>query len=153
MSALKREMMIWMPHAGHLIVSRDCQFHLNTFVNGYIISTVGEYWPCRAVREIHARVHDLAWLEENKHLRGDDFDYAYMKKFGFEMIGCNRLYETMVFTAMKSKQTCCPYKMADTSEIDSAGYNDAGKAYKGHLAMVKKYACRTMKPLTRTARG
>jgi len=45
---------IWMPHAGHLIVSSDCRFHLNTYVGGYIVSTVGEYFPDEGVREIFA---------------------------------------------------------------------------------------------------
>jgi hypothetical protein len=33
---------IWMPHAGHFICGHLCEFKLNTYVNGYIISTVGE---------------------------------------------------------------------------------------------------------------
>lgn len=33
---------IWMPHPGHFILRRDCQFRLNTYVNGYIVSTIGE---------------------------------------------------------------------------------------------------------------
>lgn len=32
-----------MPHAGHFIGGNSCSFHLNTHVNGYIVSTVGEY--------------------------------------------------------------------------------------------------------------
>lgn len=33
---------IYMPHAGHFILGHRCAFKLNTYVNGYIISTVGE---------------------------------------------------------------------------------------------------------------
>jgi len=34
---------IWMPHAGHFFLWRKCEFRLNTYVNGYIVLTVGEY--------------------------------------------------------------------------------------------------------------
>lgn len=33
---------IWMPHPGHFICGYKCQFKLCTYVNGYIVSTVGE---------------------------------------------------------------------------------------------------------------
>lgn len=33
---------IWMGHQAHLCV--NCRFHLATFVNGYIVSTVGDYY-------------------------------------------------------------------------------------------------------------
>lgn len=33
---------IYMPHAGHFICAYRCQFKMNTYVNGYIVSTVGE---------------------------------------------------------------------------------------------------------------
>jgi len=136
---MSKDKWIWMPHTGHLIVGNQCRFHLNTYVNGYIISTVGEWWPERSSREIHAKVHDPKWLTENIHLRGDYFDAAYFKRFGFEEIGCDRIYETMVFNAMKSKDKCCPYKMKNPSCIDFDGYNDEGDAYKGHLKMCNKY--------------
>jgi hypothetical protein len=130
---------VWMPHAGHFICSKDCEFKLNTYVNGYIVSTVGEMWPERAVREIHAQVHNPEWLSQNRHLRGDDFDSAYMKKFGYEEIGYGRKYETMVFKAKKSKHKCCPYEMVSGSEIDSDGYNKPEDAYAGHLKLCNKY--------------
>lgn len=40
---MKKQNWIWMPHAGHLCVSSRCQFHLNTYVGKYIVSTVGEW--------------------------------------------------------------------------------------------------------------
>ena len=137
-----KDELIWMPHPGHLIISNDCRFHLNTYVNGYIVSTVGEWWPDRVVREIHAEVRELKWLEDNKHLKGDDFDYAYNEKFGFMEIGMGRKYETMVFKAKKetSKQAmCCPYTQTG-SDLDMDGYNDAVSAFKGHNKMVKKWS-------------
>ena len=137
---IKKDKWIWMPHAGHLIVGNKCQFHLNTCVGKYIISTVGEYWPERNSREIHAKIYDSEWLEKNKHLLGDAFDAAYLKRFGYMEIGHNRKYETMVFKAKKSKHKCCPYEMICGEDLDMEGYNDAGLAYLGHLKMCKKWA-------------
>ena len=137
---MKKENWVWMPHAGHLCVSSDCQFHLNTYVGKYIVSTVGEYWPDRKCREIHAEIYNKEWFEENKHLLGYYFDHAYRKKFGFEEIGCGRKYETMVFKAKKSKVKCCLYSVSEYCELDSNGYNDAGDAYKGHIKMCNKWA-------------
>jgi hypothetical protein len=36
---------IWMPHAAHFVGASSCEFRLATYVNGYIVSTVGEYIP------------------------------------------------------------------------------------------------------------
>jgi len=137
---MKKENWIWMPHAGHLIVSQHCQFHLNTYVGKYVVSTVGEYWPERVSREIHAKVYNPKWLEGNKHRLGDDFDNAYMKKFGFEEIGAGKKYETMVFKARKEKNKCCPYTAKDWTEIDVEGYNKNEDAYKGHMKLCKKWS-------------
>lgn len=131
---------VWMPHPGHFICCMSCQFILNTYVGKYIVSTVGEYWAERAVREIHAETYDKEWLVENKHLRGDNFDRAYMEKFGYQTVGYDRLYETMVFKAKKSKYECCPWEQVGGKDIDFAGYNDAGDAYKGHLKMCEKWS-------------
>lgn len=137
---MKKDKWIWMPHAGHFICASKCEFHLNTYVGKYIVSTVGEYWPERDVREIHAQVHNKEWLIENKHLLGDDFDHAYMKKFGYEKIGCDRKFETMVFEARKSEHKCCPYRIIVEKEVDMEGYNSANDAYKGHIKLCKKWA-------------
>lgn len=142
-SKVKRyENWIWMPHAGHLCVGQDCRFHLATCVGKYLVSTVGEYWPSRGVREIHAKIHDPQWLAENFSRKGDDFDHAYMKRFGYETIGCDRKYETMVFKAKKSKEknSCCPWRMANGSELDMCGYNKPEDAYAGHMKLCKKWS-------------
>lgn len=122
--------MIWMPHAGHFICSKDCRFHLNTYVNGYIISTIGEYVPDSRIRKI---IRDSRGRQTN--LQGD----AEEADFGFEEIGYQRLYETMVFYGRKNKSGCCPYEMTSGSELDMKGYNTAEAAYRGHLAMLKKW--------------
>lgn len=92
---------VWMPHAGHYILGDRCKFHLNTYVGGFIVSTIGELWNDQAVRRIHADVHDRSWYVANQHRKGDDFDAAYFKRFGYDEIGADRRYETMVFPAKK----------------------------------------------------
>ena len=137
---MTKDKWIWMPHAGHFICGDRCRFHLSTYVGKYIVSTIGEMWSERGPREIHAGVYDPQWLEENKHLKGDVFDSAYMKKFGYEEIGAGRKYETMVFKAKKTTDKCCPWQMVSGNDLDADGYNDAGEAYKGHLKMCKKWS-------------
>lgn len=133
----------WFGSAGHFICGHWCRFHLCTQVGSYLISTIGEYWPERAVREIHASVSDPKWLQENIMRKGDDFDYAYMKRFGFQEIGHERLYETMVFRAGKpcESQKCgCGIPSINGGELDFKAYVDAGSATKGHMEICKKWA-------------
>jgi hypothetical protein len=137
---MTKDRWIWMPHAGHFICSDHCIFHLNTYVGGYVVSTVGELWNERAVREIHAKIYAPEWLQENAHLKGDEFDSAYMRKFGYEEIGCDRKYETMVFKAQKSNNKCCPYKIIVSEQVESNAYNEPEDAYKGHLELCEKWA-------------
>lgn len=142
MGAKKKVKLEWFGNAGHLIVSHWCRFHLTTKVGKYLVSTVGEYYPERAVREIHAEVHDPKWWAENKHLLGDMFDYAYMNRFGYGEIGADRKYESMVFKAGKpcDRPECmCGLPDIDSSELDFRGYNTAGEAAQGHMELVKKW--------------
>lgn len=132
----KRKEWVWMPHAAHLIVGRDCRFHLATVVNGYLISTVGEYLPDSQVREIMAQSRKVS-LEG----KGDERLADFMRKVGYEEIGFGRKYETMVFRSSRrpDKSSCCPYTAADWSEIDFEGYNKPEDAYSGHLKMCRKW--------------
>ena len=41
---MSKSQWIWMPHAAHFIGSSSCQFHLATYVNGYVVSTIGDYY-------------------------------------------------------------------------------------------------------------
>lgn len=136
---MKRENWVWMPHPGHFICARDCKFFLNTYVGGYIVSTVGEMFPDSPAREILAASRGVV-LEGI----GDDRRYDYMKKVGFEQIGCERLYETMVFKASgaKEKDSCCPYRVSDHSSLDMVGYNTPEEAFKGHMKLCAKWAKR-----------
>lgn len=126
---------IWMPHPGHLIVAKDCKFHLNTKVSNYIVSTVGEYIPDAPIREILAESRGVKLRG-----KGDDRFHDYMKKIGYEDVGCNRKYETMVFRAFEiQEELCCPYVAADWTELEVEGYNHARAAFEGHIAMCEKY--------------
>lgn len=132
----------WFGNAGHFICSRNCQFHLCTQVKCYLVSTVGQLWLDRSSREIHASVYDPKWLSQNIHLKGDNFDDEYMKKFGYEEIGYGRLFETMVFKAGKpcSDEKCaCGLPEIEGYELDSAAYNTTKDATAGHLEMCKKW--------------
>lgn len=137
---MKKEKWIWMPHAGHFILGKKCQFHLNTYVGGYIVSTVGELWLERKSREIHAEITDKKWFEENKDLKGDNFDHKYFERFGFEEIGCKRTFETMVFKAKKTKNKCCPFRIVVDENKDFRGYNNAEDATIGHYKLCKKWS-------------
>lgn len=139
---MRKEKWIWMPHAGHFILGDECRFHLNTYVGGYIVSTVGEYWPDSEVRKIHAQV-----MGKKIAGRGDEWDANYMREFGFTAIGLNRLYETMVFKARRANHNgedwqCCPWEMVNPDNVDFAAYNTATDAYKGHLKMCRRWAKR-----------
>jgi hypothetical protein len=131
-----------MPHPAHFICAHDCRFHLATKVGDYIVSTVGEYWPERVVREIHAKAYDPEWLDANKPLLGDDFNRAYSERFGWMDIGHERKYETMVFKAVPADDahSCCPWRIDVSDNVDSRGYNDATEAYRGHLELCEKWA-------------
>lgn len=131
---------IWMPHPGHFICASDCKFFLTTYVNGYIVSTVGEMFPDEQVREIYAKSKGIT-LEG----MGDARRFDFMKKHGFVEIGLDRLYETMVFTARKAPDEekdgqCCPFRMVSGAELDLAGYTTATEAYRGHLEMCARWA-------------
>ena len=138
---MKKERWVWMPHAGHFILGHRCQFKLNTYVGGYIVSTIGELWNEQWVRRIHAEVFDVEWYAKNKDKIGDTFDRVYMEKFGHEDVGLDRKYETMVFPASKSQHSCCPYEM-NGDELDFDAYNRAEDAFRGHYRLCKKWAGR-----------
>lgn len=134
----------WLGRAAHFICGDDCRFHLATIVNDlWLVSTVGELWPSRESRVIHAEVHDPKWLAANRHLLGGHFDFAYMQKFGYEQVGCGRLYETMVFRAGKRcarKDCMCGLPELASSELDFIGSNTSSAATAVHHKLVAKYA-------------
>ena len=128
----------WFGNAGHLIVGHDCRFHLCTKVGKYLVSTVGQYWPSDGVREIIAQSRGVTLGG-----RGDARRADYMKKIGYEEIGSGRTFETFVFKAGPPcivKDCNCGQPSIDGSELDTAGYNNAGDATRGHLRICKKWA-------------
>lgn len=138
---MKKSDWVWQPHAAHLVIGSQCQFHVATYVGGYIVSTVGEWWPDRVSREIHARIFDHEWHIENNHLRGDNYDRAYRRHFGFMEIGSDTKYETMVFEAeADTENTCCPWVMKTPRNIDGDRYNSAPEAMQGHLRLCEQWA-------------
>lgn len=135
----------WFGKPGHFIGSHNCRFHLCTQVGDVLVSTVGEYWPERIIREIHAKVFDPEWLRDHAHLQGEYFDAKYMEHFGYQEIGMNRKFETMVFLSGSPCQAegCdCgqPQIVGDTLDMDV--YNTPGDATRGHHAMCEKWAAR-----------
>lgn len=110
---MSKENWIHMPHPGHFICAYECRFRMNTWVNGYIISTIGEMIRKQPVKD---------------------------EEFKYDEVGYNRLYETMVFKSEpKLEVACCPYRVADFSELECVGYNSDILAFAGHYAMCEKY--------------
>jgi hypothetical protein len=141
---------MWQPHAGHYILGDKCKFVLNTYVGGYIVSTIGELWQDQSSRRIHTNIHNniykTTWYAENKHLMGDNFDAAYFKEYGYSEIGAGRKYETMVFKAKKSSHGCCPWEMVSGEEIDFRHHDTAEEARKGHMELCEKWAKENERP-------
>ena len=135
---MKRENWVWMPHAGHFILGHQCRFKLNTYVGKYIVSTVGEYLPDSAIREILA-------LPRNIQLEGmgDAREADWMKKVGFENIGLDRKYETMVFEAgpVCDVEDCmCGMPTLKTCrELDFIGCNTRKEANQNHIELCSKW--------------
>lgn len=121
---MKKRIVIEMPHAGHFIGASECEFRRNTYVNGFIVSTVGEL-KGRNYEKLAGRKATHGELYRTLGIEPDSF------------------YETMVFKAMKSGHKCCPY-VADVSAGDEecVRYADEGAASEGHDKLVLKYASR-----------
>lgn len=131
----------WFGSPAHLIVGRDCRFHMATRVGAWLVSTVGEWLPDSASWDIYAgRVGGIP-----AGLRGDERRDWFLENVGFIEIGAGRKFETMVFRA--GERCAIPEcgcgglpAAADWSELDSDGYNDAASASRGHYALCEKWA-------------
>ncbi len=154
MAALLRDtsdLWVWMPHPAHFICARYCKFFLATYLPspgagegtypGYIVSTVGEYLMPEAAWDAIGRLRgiDLPGLE------GDAREAAWIKLNGYEDIGWNRKYETMVFAALPREPRtpeyqCCPWEIDAGRDVDTDGYNDPTRARDGHLALCRKWS-------------
>ena len=129
----------WFGNAGHLIVSSNCQFHLCTQIGDFLVSTVGEYVPDAPVREMLAINRGVELTG-----RGDARLADYMNKFGFEEIGVNRTYESMVFRVTgdvcHAPGCACGLPSVDYAHLALLGYTTAGAATLGHMALCRQYA-------------
>ena len=112
----------WFGSVGHFCCGQWCRFHLTTLVNGFLISTIGEYVHPRHSNGSEAK--EAAWLKDN---------------WPGEEIGYGRKYETMVFKAGEPCSCGCGLPKIDGSDIDAQGYNTAKEATEGHMSLVEKY--------------
>lgn len=159
---MNKEEWIWMPHAGHFCGGNECRFRLNTYVNGYIVSTVGEYLPpldtLKSLVEIKNKHGKFEIDEKGKltrktymtpeemeffmSLKGDALENAYLYYFGYYEIGLGRTYETMVFLAKKqddSNYQCCPW-IAHGDFLILKEYTDAVSAFQGHMTICEEFS-------------
>ena len=102
----------WFGHAAHLCVGHDCRFHMATQVGPWLVSTVGEYWGSRSVREIHA--------------------IGCGRKYETMVFRAG--------APCDSTECGCGLPEIDGSEEDCDCYNDVKSATEGHIAMCKKWA-------------
>lgn len=109
----------------------------------------GRWTPLRSERaqRIHVQIHDPSWYAQHAAVRGDRWEHEYLKQFGFEDIGADRKYETMVFAAMPGERACCLYEMRVPEDVDFMPYNDPGEATAGHMEMCKKWCVRNEVPV------
>jgi len=127
----------WFGHPGHFCCGSDCRFHLTTLAGHYMVSTVGEYVPDSNVRDILARCRNIE-LEG----QGDERLASWMRQSGFEELGHNRIYETMVFPAGKpchTRQCGCGLPEILFPDVDMAGYQTPAAATLGHYALCEKW--------------
>jgi len=130
----------WFGTAAHFICGQWCRFHLCTLVGQYVVSTVGQLWFDRDVRAIQAEARGIT-IEG----KGDAWDYDYFNKIGYEPVGLNRLYETMVFlwsgnVCEENKCNCGTPTIIASGDLDFDGYNTGTEATAGHWRLCYKWA-------------
>ena len=130
-----------MPHGGHFIAAHRCAFRLNTFVNGFIVSTVGEY-------EDNTYIFELLDSDEGRRRRIKGFERRKLinpekpQLAKYEELAPGAFYETYVFKGRKTRDEdwlCCPFEVADINRLDADHYNCPVRAYQGHLLFCEKY--------------
>ena len=130
----------WYGDTGHFICSFWCRFHMLTEIGDYMISTVGEYVPDSPVRDIIAESRGIPLKG-----KGDERLADYMRKIGYEEIGFQRKYETMVFklgdTRCEVVDCGCARRLPENFEnLDFDGYNTRAEATEGHYKLCRKFA-------------
>jgi hypothetical protein len=104
---------IWHGQAGHFVCWRRCVWHLCTEVNGYVISTLGEFFP-----DMH---HD---------------NLGEMEPMGLTP---NEMYESMVFEVMGHCHCGCGHPTISGSELVTQRYKTPLEARLGHMALIEEY--------------
>lgn len=119
----------WYGNAGHLIVGNHCRFHLTTEIGPWLVSTVGEWIP----------------LHEAPNARKEQ-EYLDKHPLGME-IGCDRLFETMVFRTQgrcRDKACGCGLPNIVPGEVAFAPANDRKTATKNHMLLCEEYARKSL---------
>jgi hypothetical protein len=103
---------------GHFIGGNECRFHRNTYINGYIVSTVGEYFPM--------------------FMNGQQ-EIGYQRFYETMVFKAKKINPVPVCG--------CKYSQRNGHNIDFDSYNDRESAQKGHLDIVEKYRFKTEGPI------
>jgi hypothetical protein len=129
----------WFGSVGHFICGTDCRFHLCTQIGNFLVSTIGELLFDEPVREILAQTRGIQLEGQGDARRAD-----YMRKIGYEEIGYQCKYETMVFRTTgdvcHAPECSCGLPRIDPTDLDGRGYNTAGAATIGHLELCRQFA-------------
>lgn len=119
---------------GHLIVADDCQWFRTTDVNGYRVSTIGEWLPPAAIWRI---TNGVKQQYPGLYRPGEYYDPG---PDGFHEIRVSldpkrpALYETMVFELATTPCECgCGAPMVDNwSGLEQRRYSTRDEAIAGH---------------------
>ena len=102
---------VWMGHPAHFICASDCNFHMATY-----ISATGIIVSTIGEYMVDGKLTSLSGGQED-------------------------IYETYVFTAKAaSTGNCCPYVVADWSNLDGVWAPTAEKARRNHMIYLQKYS-------------
>jgi hypothetical protein len=126
MKAVPRKDWEWFGNAAHFCCGRWCRFHMATKVGPWLVSTVGEF--------VHPKDSGGSEQAEGEWLS---------KNWPGSDVGLGRKYETMVFKAgdpCRAPGCMCGIPYISGGELEMKGYNAAGDATRGHVAMCERWA-------------
>lgn len=131
----------WFGTPGHFICASWCRFHLTTHVGPWLVSTVGEYVPTAIARTILGATPSA----RDNRLGGEIEESEWIERNGFQEIGCDRKFETMVFRAGEpcvEPDCACGMPAIDGSEVAAEPANDRGTANENHARLCALFARR-----------
>lgn len=101
-----------MPYIGHFMTGTiDCRFRLSTYVNGYIISTIGE----------------IVWHNRIGYQR------ATLNRAFYE----TTVFKATPF--QNPARHCCEYELDVDNIMDTKSYGESKLACDGHIVMCEKW--------------